>query len=314
MIRGGICNIFSHTRFRAGGVRFELTSELKTEVNHMQLARQLVLKYIRTKFKLLSSLSKQRAAEKAFRLFITPQHRNKKKLPPAFEKAEQLQFAFKGNTVRGYRWNKGGEKKLLILHGFESSVVNFDRYVKPLVKKGYEVLAFDAPAHGRSTGRTITVIDYKDLVHYIYDHYGPIDAFITHSFGGLTLSLAIEEIPHDENMKMVLIAPAAETKTAIDNFFRLLKLDQDVRGEFEKLITRMSGKEPDWYSISRVAPKIRAQVLFLQDRDDHMTPITDVEPIMKKQYPNFKFIISEGLGHRRIYRDSHSLQAIMDFL
>lgn len=281
----------------------------------MRLAQRLVLKYIRTKFKLLSSISKRRAAEKAFELFCTPQYRNKKKLPPIFEKAEKIEFPFEGYKVRGYRWNSSdSNKKAMILHGFESSVINFDRYVKPLIKKDYEVLAFDAPAHGRSTGKRITVITYKTLVRYIWDEYGPIDAFITHSFGGLTLSLALEEIPHSSSTKVVLIAPAAETKTAIDNFFKFIQLDNGVREEFDKLIEEMGGQPPEWYSVSRVAPKLQAQVLFLQDRDDHMTPLSDVKPIMDKNYPNFHFVISEGLGHRRIYRDNQSFKKIMEFL
>lgn len=280
----------------------------------MRLAQRLVLKYIRTKFKLLSSISKRRAAEKAFELFCTPQYRNRKKLPSVFEKAEKIEFPFEGYKVRGYRWNHPSDKKAMILHGFESSVINFDKYVKPLIKKGYEVLAFDAPAHGRSTGKRITVITYKNLVRYVWDNFGPIDAFIAHSFGGLTLSLVLEEVPHSSSTKVVLIAPAAETETAIDNFFKFIQLDNGVRVEFDKLIEELGGQPPEWYSVSRVAPKLKAQVLFLQDKDDDMTPLSDVKPVMDKNYPNFHFVISEGLGHRRIYRDNQSFKKIMEFL
>ena len=115
----------------------------------MHLGQRLVLKYIRTKFRVLSSFSKRKAAEKAFVLFCTPQQRNKKKLPPVFERSEKIRFLFQGQMVRGYRWStQQSRKKALIVHGFESSVINFDRYIKPLTQKGYEVLAFDAPAHG----------------------------------------------------------------------------------------------------------------------------------------------------------------------
>ena len=280
----------------------------------MQFRQKIKVHYIRTKFRLLTALSRKKAAEKAFQLFITPQYRNRKKLPLLFEKAEKLQFGFQGNTVRGFRWNHPSEKKLLILHGFESSVVNFERYVKPMIRKGYEVLAFDAPAHGSSTGKTITVVDYKEMVHYIQEHYGPIDAFIAHSFGGLTISLFLEEMKHDSKTRLVLIAPAAETSTAIDNFFRFLQLDEGVRAEFDKLIESLGGKPPQWYSIARAAAHIRAEVLFLQDKNDQMTPIKDVEPIIGKNYSNFHFIISEGLGHRRIYRDNKTLKAVTEFL
>ncbi len=279
----------------------------------MRLPQRVVLKYIRTKFSILSVLSKKRAARKAFALFCTPQYRNKKKLPPIFEKAEKLQFHFKKTAITGYRWNKEGEQKILILHGFESSVINFDRYIRPLIKKGYCVLAFDAPAHGRSSGKMINVLIYKDFINYIIEHFGPVHNFIAHSMGGLALSVTLESWKNDKNCKVVLIAPATETITAANSLFKLLKLDEGVRKEFDALIER-EGKAPiAWFSIARAAAQIGAQVLWFHDKDDDMTPLSDVEPIIKKGYPNFSFHITEGLGHRRIYRDNKVSKAIIDF-
>lgn len=280
----------------------------------MRFRQRLVLKYIRAKFGLLSALSKRKAAEKAFQLFCTPQNRIRKKLPRVFAQAEKVQFSFQGNTVRGYRWNHPADKKALIIHGFESSVVNFDRYIKPLVKKGYEVLAFDAPAHGRSTGRQINIKIYKELIIYVYKHYGPIDGFIAHSLGGLALSLALEELQPGENCKVVFVSPATETTTAIDSFFRMLQLNHMVRKEFDKVIIELGNHPPEWYSVKRAAGNIQAQVLWVHDRDDELTPFSDVEPVVQKKYPNFQFYISEGLGHRRIYRDNKVFKAIIDFL
>ncbi|MGZ3917479.1 MAG: alpha/beta hydrolase [Flavisolibacter sp.] len=287
-------------------------SGLKPEKT-MGLAKKLAIKYVRARLKILSSLSKKKAAQEAFQLFCTPQERNRKIPSPIFEEAEKLHFVFEGQQIRGYRWNHPSEKKLLILHGFESSVVNFGSYVGPLVKKGYEVLAFDAPAHGDSSGKTINVLMYKNFVHHICRTYGPVRNFIAHSFGGLALSLYLEETDHDTGFKLVLIAPATETKTAAAHFLEFLKLDASVRKEFDDLITKMSGQSTEWYSITRAAAHIRAEVLFLQDTEDDMTPFSDVQPLMQKNYPNFHFIISEGLGHRRIYRDPHTVKTILDF-
>ena len=277
------------------------------------MRRQLALSYIRTKFKLLSALSKKKAATKAFQLFCTPQYRNKKKLPQVFEKAEKINFLLDGNEIQGYRWNHPADKKLLILHGYESSVINFERYIKPLAKTGFEVLAFDAPAHGRSSGKQINAVAYKNFILHINNEYGPIRNFITHSFGGLALSLALEEMEHDEKTKIVFIAPAAETTTAVNSFFKFLQLDKEVRKEFDQIICAMSGYPPEWFSIRRIAKNIKARVLWLQDKDDLMTPLSDVEPIIVENYPNFQFIISEGLGHRRIYRDNNSFRSILKF-
>ena len=280
----------------------------------MRLPKELVLKYLRAKFVFLSSISKRKAAEQAFKLFCTPHIRSKKELTKVFLEAEKLEIDFEQYKIQGYRWNKDGQKKALVLHGFESTVANFEKYITGLVKKDYQVLAFDAPAHGHSSGKTIDAIVYKKMVQYIWSNFGPIDSYLAHSFGGLALFLALEEIPHPGSTKIVLIAPAVETKTAIDMFFQVLKLPSSLRTEFDALIKEKGGHPPQWYSIARIAPQVKGQVLFLQDKDDDLTPWSDVKPIMDKNYPNFRFIISGGLGHRRIYRDEQSVKSILEFL
>lgn len=280
----------------------------------MKLSQRLALSYIQTKFKLLSAISKKKAAEKAFQLFCTPQKRNLKKLPPVFEQGEKLQLTVEGIQVKGWRWNHPAGRKALIIHGFESSVVNFDRYIKPLIRKGYEVLAFDAPAHGRSGGKTINAPLYKKTIQEVYKKFGPVQSFMAHSFGGLAVSLALEEISHTDDYRLVLIAPATETVSAIDSFFRFLRIDPAVRPEFNRIIVKKSGVTPSWFSIKRAMKHIRARVLWFHDEEDEVTPLSDVMKVKAENYPNIDFIITKGLGHRRIYRDNKVSKAIIDFL
>jgi len=280
----------------------------------MKLSQRLALSYTRTKFKLLSAISKKKAAEKAFELFCTPQRRNKKPLPKIFEQAEKLRFRLDGILVQGWRWNHPAERKVLILHGFESSATNFDRYIRPLIKKGYEVLAFDAPAHGRSAGKKINAPLYKRMILEINKRYGPIQSYMAHSFGGLAVSLALEEISHTSDYRLALVAPATETVTAIDSFFDFLRLDPSIRPEFEKVIIKHGGASSAWYSIKRAMKHIRARVLWFQDKEDETTPLDDVLKVKAENYPHIEFVITTGLGHRRIYRDNKVSKVIIDFL
>ncbi len=279
-----------------------------------KLGRSLATGYYRTKFKLLSAVSKKKAAEIAFELFCTPQFHYKKSLPRNFADAEKLELSVHGETARGYRWNKGGARKVLIAHGFNSSVASFDHFIRPLIKKGYEVLAFDAPAHGYSTGKKINAIIYKEMILLINERFGPIKSFMGHSFGGLGLGLALEEIPHDESYRLVLIAPATETATAIDFFFSFVKLGDGVRKEFNELIYDVQKKPVTWYSLSRVIPKIRAHIRWFHDEDDDITPWHDARKVMEQNYPHVDFVITKGLGHRRIYRDQKISRSIIEFL
>lgn len=202
----------------------------------------------------------------------------------------------------------------MVIHGFESSVTNFDRYIIALVEKGYEVYAFDAPAHGRSEGKTITAPYYSEMILEIEKKYGPIDAFIAHSFGGLALSLAMEQMTGQENKKMVLIAPATETPTAINDFFQLLKLPDSLRPAFENCIITAGGHPSAWYSITRAAGRINADILWLHDEDDDTTPVRDLDTLRNQNHPHIRFVISRGLGHRRIYRDRQVFQTVIEFL
>ena len=191
----------------------------------MKLAQRLAIGIIRTRINLTAMASRKKGAAMAFELFCTPVRRSRKKPPPIFKSAENLSFLINQQTVRGYRWNHPQEKKFLIVHGFESSGKNFDRYISPMIKKGYEVIAFDAPAHGASDGKTVNLPLYTQMLREIFLRYGPIDAFLAHSFGGLAVAHLLEGINHNEQTKVVLIAPATETTSAIDSFFKFLRLD-----------------------------------------------------------------------------------------
>ena len=274
----------------------------------MKLAQKIALNYFRAKLNLLAVLSKQKAAEGALKIFSTPFRKSKKKTPPVFYKGEHLSFRLEGNTLKGHRWNAGGTKKILIVHGFESSSKNFDRYIMPLVKKGCEVIAFDAPAHGRSSGRQVNLLMYIEMIKHIYKEYGPLDGYLSHSFGGLAVTHFLENIPHDENVRVVLIAPATETTSAIDTFFKVLQLGTDIRKEFDQLIYNRAGVLPEHFSVRRAIKNIRAKILWFHDEEDELTPIADVLRVQEENHPHVEFVITKGLGHRKIYRENDTVK------
>jgi pimeloyl-ACP methyl ester carboxylesterase len=90
--------------------------------------------------------------------------------------------------------------------------------------------------------------------------------------------------------------------------------DAEVRKEFEEIITQLSGHPVSWFSIHRTLNKIKAKILWLHDKDDRITPLEDVLKIKEENHPNIQFVITKGLGHRRIYRDAKVGKAIVTFL
>lgn len=280
----------------------------------MKLGQKLAVNYIRAGLNLLAVVSKKKAASKAFTLFTTPFSRTKKAAPVIFKQAKELSITVRGTAVRGFKWNRGGKKRILILHGFESSCKNFDAFVRALLKKNYEVLAFDAPAHGISGGKHITLPLYIEMIETIYYKFGGLQGLIAHSFGGLAAALFMEKIEENTGIKMVLIAPLTKTTAAIDSFFRFLQLGDGVRHEFEKILQAKSGHPAGWFSMSRALQQVKGPVLWIQDADDDITPLKDVSPIMEQHLPNISFRITHGLGHKKVYRDAKVIQRAVDFL
>lgn len=274
----------------------------------MKLAQKIAINYFRAKLILIAVFSNRRAAESAMKILFTPYRKSGGKLSPVFEKGESLSFDLEGTIIRGYRWNAGGYKRVLIIHGFESSSKNFDRYIIQLIASGCEVLAFDAPAHGRSGGREVNLLTYISMLRHVHDHYGPFAGYLSHSFGGLAVTHFLEQVPHDEKVQLVLIAPATESTSAIDSFFRVLQLPDSIRKEFDKLILTRSGVPPEHFSIRRAMRNIRATTLWFHDENDDLTPIHDALLVKEDGHPHLDFVITRGLGHKKIYRDNKVVQ------
>ncbi len=279
----------------------------------MKRIQKLKIVAIQIKIRVIALFSVKKAAELVFTLFCTPLAKPLRKAPPAH--AQPLQFTFNNLTVNGYKWNAPKPKKALLLHGFSSAALKFDQYVQPLIQKGYEVLSFDAPAHGSSSGTTTNALEYSQMIEKVAEQYGPIHSFIAHSFGGLAISLAAENMPHSPATKIVLIAPATESTTALEGAYAILNVtDKKVKTEIDNLINIRSGKPVTWFSVRRAVKNCTANILWVHDEDDLVTPLQDALKVKEDNHSNIQFMITKGLGHQKIYHDAAVKKAIVNFL
>lgn len=209
--------------------------------------QHFAIRYLRLKIRLLSIFSKKKAGNAAFMIFCTPYIKIRYDADKLKE-AEKLLLLFNNLNTYGYRWNKGGSRKILIAHGFRSSAVNFEHFAKRLATKGFDVIAFDAPAHGLSEGKTLNALEYKNFIDAIHKTFGPFDGYLTHSYGGLAVSLSLSELEENGTEKTVLIAPAGNSISLCENFFNELRIqDPMVRKYFFENSERLSGRPIDWF-------------------------------------------------------------------
>ena len=281
-------------------------------------SERIYLQFLRTKFSTIGKLSPAMAGKLAFNLFCTPYPKYKKtKAPAIFHQAKQLELSVTGGfTIKGYEWvptNSNG-KTVLICHGYASYFYKFEQYIQPLLKNGFRVIGFDAPGHGQSEGKYINIIIYKDAIEHIINNYGPIDHFMGHSLGGITLAMVAEEIANPEQHKFVLIAPATKTTTTFANYFSMMQLSEPVMQAFYDELKKLSSKPISFFEADRAIENYKGQVLWVHDQGDRVCPYADLKNFQKNAKPNIKFLITNGLGHNKVYKTPEIVDQIVSFL
>lgn len=275
--------------------------------------QQFLYFLIRMKLSLQSLFSLQQAAAAAFQIFCTVPSKQARRPIHDLEEAEILRHSFQGISLQVYRLSRQGAPKLLLIHGFASQSLNFVEYLRALHNKGYEVLAFDAPGHGSSQGRQLQIPLYVEAIDSICKAFGPFHYYVAHSFGGLALAHYLEKQADNEHYNVVFIAPATETVTAIDQFFAQLQLSDRLRKEFDQHILRISGRPASYFSIRRAMHHIKSTIYWIHDESDTITPIADALKVREDGHTQIQWLITKGLGHRRIYREPSTLQSVLDF-
>ena len=95
----------------------------------------------------------------------------------------------------------------------------------------------------------------------------------------------------------------------------MLKIKNEVvRNEFEKIVFKLSGKKTEWFSMRRAMQNIKASVLWIHDEEDDITPWADALKVKEDMHSNIKFVLTKGLGHRKIYHDAAIKKQVLEFM
>ena len=297
----------------------------KGVMTNQGFSERIYLQYLRTKFKTLGLLAPSLAGKLAFQLFCTPYPKFKKRKAPAiFNHAKNIQIKVIGNgiqqqgsySINGFEWIpfKSNGKTALIVHGYASCAYKFEQYIQPLLNTGCRVLCFDAPGHGLSQGKYINIVNYQQAIEEIIINYGPIDFFIGHSLGAITLSMIAENIENPLEHKFVLIAPATKTTSTFNRYFKMMHFKEEVIKAFLGELEKHTHHPVSYFEADRALQKYTGPLLWVHDEEDKVCPYKDLKDFQNKAPENIKFLITNGLGHNKVYKTPEIIDKIMSFL
>jgi len=223
-------------------------------------------------------------------------------------RAESL--AYDPGPISVYLWGEG--PGVLLIHGWSGRGAQLGAFIEPLVRKGYRVIAFDAPGHGRSPGHGTDAFMVTDIVTRLEQAYGPFHGIIGHSFGALctVMSLARGVVAR----KAVTLSSPTQLPWLLEGFFKYMRLTPRTIAAFRRLAERQYGTDV-WQQTSAdfLAPNLAVPCLIVHDRDDRDVACRQSE-LLATAWPGSELLITQGLGHRRILRDEKVIAAVCDFI
>ena len=277
----------------------------------MRPAERRAVALFRGLFRILASLAPKWGGKIACRLFLSP----KRYTPPKFEqtiKAEGMSIGLSHHIwqLEGHLWGEDGPTVLLV-HGWEGRGAQLGHFVRPLVAAGYRVLAFDGPAHGKSTGKQVDGSEYADALLAYQERFGPFEAVICHSFGGAAAQIALQRGFRPN--RMVLIGVPDRLSRVLDRFKTILQLPEIIyRHALEHLGQRFSG-DPSDVVFTGDRGTYHPPTLLIHDTEDREVPYSEGH-ILFESLQDGTHLATTGLGHRRILKDPAVVKATVNFV
>jgi pimeloyl-ACP methyl ester carboxylesterase len=183
--------------------------------------------------------------------------------------------------------------------------------VEPLIRAGFRVIAFDMPAHGRSTGRRLSAFDMGEAIQGVANAFSPVRALVAHSLGGTASIFAMSQGLQVE--RVVLLAPAAEPTHFARLLASLLGFSKTrARGMLERIEHRL-GMRLEEASVLRLVPKMRAPLLLMHDPEDPEVPF-DHGKAIAEAWPGGRLEVLSQMGHRAMLRDPSTIASVAAFI
>jgi len=246
-------------------------------------------------FNILSLFSKKVAAHKAYILFCTPRKGRILPMQTQFLENSRKEVVTVGDmNVQTYGWD-GEKETVLLLHGWESNSFRWRNLIDFLRKEGYQVLAFDAPAHGNSSGNLFNVVRYTECTQTIVSRYKP-DYIIGHSVGGMTALYHQYRFPENSLKKVVSIGAPAEFSDVMKRYQDLLGFNNRVYSALDAYYRKHFGFGIDDFSTAEYAKSISIPGLLIHDELDLVAPFLASEKV-HRNWDNSQLIKTQGLGH-----------------
>ncbi len=276
-----------------------------------RMSRQL--KMVRGGFRMLDSVTPTLAGRIAARMFLTPRKRPySKRAQEVMSQAKQIPIKHGSRRLATYVWENDGPS-ILLVHGWESNASGMRAFVRPLLRQGFRVVAFDAPAHGYSAGKQTNMIDYGGALQTVNRNLGPFYGIICHSFGASTTLYTLSRDPAFHVEKVVSIAAPTRLMDMFHAWTGFVGASEPMQNRMMQSIVDRVGIPIETLQIDTAVTKLQVPGLIIHDHQDSIAAFANAEALARN-WQTAKLISTDGLDHRGPLQNKQVIRQTVDFL
>lgn len=260
---------------------------------------------------LMSFVFPKKAGQLAYKFFSEPREGKiaREALPEILKEAEHEVVIQEDYSIQTYTW-KGNDKKILLVHGWESNASRWEQFIIQLRKSKSTIIALDGPAQGLSSGTEFNIPQYAEYVDALIQKFQP-QYIIGHSMGGATCLYYHYKYKNPLLEKMVILGAPSEFNILLENYAKTISLNSRAFELLKAKIVERFQIQPSDFSGKKFASTFNLKGLIAHDIDDQVVAFTEGREIANA-WKQSRFIETKGLGHS--LHDEHLYQQISDFL
>jgi predicted alpha/beta-fold hydrolase len=129
-------------------------------------------------FSVLDKLSSKVAGYFLYTIWLMPGLKKKKHDRVLPETSEQFWLRVRDKRIA--YWVSGTGPTVLFVHGWGSYGAQFSKMINAFYSAGYQVIWFDAPAHGLSSGWQTNIFEIQECISSLQAKYGHFEMVIGH--------------------------------------------------------------------------------------------------------------------------------------
>jgi pimeloyl-ACP methyl ester carboxylesterase len=229
---------------------------------------------------------------------------------------EDLAFRSGQDRLEGWIFRTTVERRGLVvfLHGIGHNRQAGIGVAERLVPRGYDVLAFDGRAHGRSSGEACTygVLERHDVSRALDAIGAPRAILIGHSLGA---AIALQAAAVDGRVEGVVAAsPFSDLATIVRERARWFLMPEPYVEAAIRRAGELGHFAPAEASPLALAPRITVPVLLLHGEDDVKTVPDHSRRIYQALGGPRHLAILPGVGHDEILEHEETWERIEEFL